>query len=124
MEVWIFGNPDLPEDALPITLLPRLRKRFPKHYFVLKDPLDEWEMPSRLVMIDTVKGLKSVRVFSSLDEFEATPRVSMHDYDLNTQLRFLDKLGKLPEFQIVGVPDHLSPDQALEQVAGELEKIA
>ena len=121
MEIWIFGNPDLPEDSLPIKLLPVLQKKYPQHKFILQDPLDEWRMPEGLVIIDTIKGLGEVEVFESLEQFEKTPNITMHDYDLLTNLAFLKKLGKLPKFKIFGLPPDLGLDEALNQLKLKLD---
>lgn len=116
-EVWVFGNPDLTEDAVPIQLLPRLRSDFPKHQFVHQDPLDEWDMPDRLYIIDTIQGINAVTIFTSIDAFQEAPHVTMHDFDLVTQLQFMQKLGKLPwELVIFGVPAGLSADAAYDQL--------
>ncbi|RJO59001.1 hypothetical protein C4546_04190 [Candidatus Parcubacteria bacterium] len=123
MEIWIFGNPDLPEDSLPIKLLPVLQRRFPQHQFLIKDPLDEWEMPKELLIIDTIKGLGKVEVFDSLGQFENSPRVTMHDYDLFSNLAFLQKLKKLPKFKIFGVPPEMDLNQALTELQLKLSAI-
>lgn len=123
MEVWVFGNPDLTEDATPIQLLPKLRATFPEHTFVHQDPLDEWHMPERLYIIDTVQGVDVVSVFTSLDAFQNAPHVTMHDFDLGTQLQFMKKLGKLPnELFMFGIPAHLPADVAFDQLAGLLRQ--
>lgn len=124
MEIWIFGNPDLPEDSLPIKLLPVLQKKFPQHKFIFKDPLDEWEMPKQLVIIDTIKGLKQIEVFESLEQFEKAPNITMHDYDLLTNLAFLKKLNKLPKFKILGIPPELGLDEALKQLQIKLAQVS
>jgi len=121
MEIWIFGNPDLPEDNLPIKLFPVLQKTYPQHKFILQDPLDEWQMPEGLFIIDTIKGLDKVEVFESLEQCEKTPNVTMHDYDLLTNLAFLKKLGKLPKFKIFGLPPDLGLDEALNQLKLKLD---
>lgn len=123
MEVWVFGNADLAEDSMPIELLPRLRKEFPRSTFIQQDPLDEWEMPQRLFIIDTVQGVELVSIFTSLDAFQNAPHVTMHDFDLGTQLQFMKKLGKLPkELFIFGIPPQLSRDDAFSQLAGLLRQ--
>ncbi|MFH0829237.1 MAG: hypothetical protein V1907_03600 [Candidatus Kerfeldbacteria bacterium] len=104
MTVYVFGNPDLPGDALPIRLLAGLRKSCPDIAFEVKDPNEEWETPERLVVIDAVVGIDTVQVFSDLATFERTPRVSVHDFDALTQLRLLQKLGRLKKVTIIGVP--------------------
>ncbi len=116
MKIWVFGNADLAEDALPIRMLPSLKKAFPKITFIIQDPLDEWDIPEKLLIIDTVKGLTRVERFGTLDAFSAAPRVTMHDFDLYTQLAMLKKLGKLPSTTIFGIPLDLNEDEAVRQL--------
>lgn len=123
MEIWVFGNPDLAEDALPIRILPELRRAVPEHTFIIKDPLDEWVIPRELYIIDTVKGISRVERFDTLDAFAAAPRVSMHDFDLHTQLAMLDKLGKLPRTVIFGVPPESTEEVAIIQLCEALRRL-
>ena len=115
-EVWLFGNPDLPLDSLPIRLAPRLAKELPQFSFKIQDPLDEWPTQERLIIIDTVMGLKEIKVFTALDDFGKTPLVTMHDFDLKTELEFRHKLGELPPFIIIGLPPALAENEALSQL--------
>lgn len=116
-EIWVFGNPDLTQDALPIQLLPRLQREFSAHTFTHQDPLDEWKMPDPLYLIDTVEGVGLVSVFTSLNAFQQAPHVTMHDFDLGTQLQFMKKLGKLPQqLFIFGIPSHLTAAVAYDQL--------
>lgn len=124
MEVWIFGNPDLPQDSLPVRLLPRLAKEYPNINFIIQDPLEEWPTKDELVIIDTVMGLEQVRIFTSLDDFGSTPLVSMHDFDLKIELAFRAKLGKLPPFVIIGLPPQLSETAACQQLKPVLAEYA
>lgn len=120
MTVFVFGNPDLPIDSLPLRLVPQLKKIFPQHEFLIKDPNEEWGVPERLIVIDTVKGIDQVKEFHGLDSFSSAPRVSMHDFDALTQLRFLQKLGKLKEVTIIGVSPDIHEQQALASVTALL----
>lgn len=108
MQVWVFGNADLKGDSVPLKLLPELKKRFPALEFVVKDPNENWEMPKKLIVIDTIAGIKDVTIFTSLGDFVRTPRVTMHDFDLGMKLAWLAKLKKLPPFVIIGVPAEVS----------------
>lgn len=123
MTIFIFGNPDLPMDALPLRLVPQLRAKFPQATFAIKDPNEEWDVPERLIVIDTVKGINEVKEFHGLDAFSSAPRVSMHDFDALTQLRFLQKLEKLKEVTIIGVPPEMDEQKALEDIVSLLKKI-
>jgi hypothetical protein len=122
--VYVFGNPDLPADSLPLELIPKLEKRFPKIRFEIKDPNEEWDVPEELIIIDTVVGIKKVVVFDDLATFVAAPRVTMHDFDALTNLRYLQKLGKLKTIKVIGVPPEMHPDEALASVVAELNKIS
>ncbi|MFA4936827.1 MAG: hypothetical protein WC575_00840 [Patescibacteria group bacterium] len=122
MEVWVFGNPDLAQDALPIKLLPELKKQFPKITFVVKDPNEEWLLPKKLYIIDTVQDLNQVKVFTSLDYFTKQPAITMHDFDLGTQLQFLKKLEQLPPLVIFGIPMNISTADVLRELLPKLRQ--
>ena len=120
MIIYVFGNPDLPQDSLPLRLLPQLRKRLPQHEFAVQDPHEEWSSPPELTVIDTVLGIAEPRVFGSLAEFEQAPRLTVHDFDALTNLRWLQKLGRLQGVRVLGLPPDLGPDRALTFLAEQL----
>lgn len=120
MTIYIFGNPDLAFDSLPLRILPKLKKRFPEIEFEALDPNEEFEVPEELVLLDTVFGIERARIFSGLQDFENSPRVSLHDFDLLSHLRYLRKLGKLRKIKIIGIPPTISEKEALEQVSAIL----
>ena len=103
-KIFVFGNLDLVMDSLPLKMLPELRKKFPQIEFVVQDPNEEWGVPENLVVLDTAVGIKEVMVFDDLEKFTPPPRVSMHDFDALTNLRYLKKLGKLKSVKIIAVP--------------------
>ena len=119
--IHVFGNPDITLDALPLRILERLRIRFPHIHFVTLDPNEEWEIPDPFVIIDTVVGSTEVHLFLSLDEFSASPIVSMHDFDALFNLRYLSKLGKLGTVRIIGVPPGMDDETALKEVSPLIE---
>jgi hypothetical protein len=123
MIVYVFGNPDLPADSLPLRILPELEKRLPHVQFVAKDPNEEWDVPEKLVVIDTVEGINEVTIFDDLTKFAAAPRVTMHDFDALTNLRYLQKLGKLKKVKIIGIPVVMPEEEAFHEVFALLEKI-
>lgn len=116
MVIFVFGNSDMPEDALPLKILPQLRERFPDIQFNAVDPNEEWDIPEEVVGIDTVMGIDAVQVFDNLERFVSAPRVTMHDFDALAQLRYLQKLGKIKKVAIIGVPPMISEDAALHDV--------
>ncbi len=122
MRVFVFGNEDLEMDSLPIRILPRLKKEFPSIDFEVKDPNEEWEISENkeLIIIDTAIGIKKVTIFDSLERFSKTPRVGMHDFDALTNLRFLQKLGKIEIIKIISLPLDIKESEAIKKVSAIL----
>ncbi len=119
-QVWLFGNPDFTPDALPLRLLPKLARRLPNFEFVVKDPNEEWTLPEKLIIIDTILNLKEVTPFTSLDDFQNAPRLTVHDFDLLTNLKWLAKLKKLPPFLIIGLPVKAQKQEATDKIVAIL----
>jgi Ni,Fe-hydrogenase maturation factor len=115
--IFIFGNPELEMDSLPLRILSELQKAFPSIDFEIKDPNEEWVVPEKLTIIDTAVGLKKVTVFDDLESFDTSPHLSMHDFDALANLRYLKKLGKLKKVTIIGVPPTLDESEAIKSVS-------
>lgn len=124
MTIYVFGNPDLPADSLPLKILPELIKRFPQLQFEIKDPNEEWDSPEALTVIDTIQGIKKVSVFNDLTKFAAAPHLTLHDFDALANLLYLQKLGKLKKIKIIGVPAEIRAGEALTSVSAELDEIS
>lgn len=120
MTIFVFGNPDLDFDSLPLKILPRLRERFSDIQFITVDPNEEWDMPEDVVVIDTVVGIEKVMMLDGLEKFVAAPRVTMHDFDALAQLRYLQKLGKIKKVTVIGIPPTISESKAFEEVSAML----
>jgi hypothetical protein len=123
LTIFIFGNPDLENDSLPLKICPALRQIFPDIIFEIKDPNEEWDVPEELMAIDTVIGPREVTVFDDLDAFTGAPQMTMHDFDALSNLRYLKKLGKLKKVKIIGVPPDMDEKKAIEAVSNILHKI-
>ena len=67
-----------------------------------------------MIIIDTVVGIDKPTVFENLENFSAPPRVSAHDFDAYTNLKYLQKLGKIKKIEIIGLPSMISKDVAIE----------
>jgi len=118
--VFIFGNQDFEPDALPLLILPGLRKKIPDIEFIALDPNEEWEGDVEIIAIDTVDGITNITVFDDLSAFVSAPRVTMHDFDALVNLQLLQKLGKIQKIKIIGLPPTMSPEKALERVSAVL----
>ncbi|MBT7338105.1 MAG: hypothetical protein HN802_00160 [Candidatus Jacksonbacteria bacterium] len=107
MKIFVFGNPDVKEDSLPVKLMPQLKKEFPNIEFLHLDPNEEWDIPEHFIAIDTVEGIDDIIVINSLDQLQNTSAVTMHDWDVGKNLKWLQKLGKIKKITIIGVPSQL-----------------
>lgn len=107
-KIYIFGNSLIQEDSLPLKLIEKLKKNFPKIEFVYADPNENFppKGEKELIIIDTVKGIKEPMILQ-LDDFESkknTP-ISPHDYDLLFHLLLLKKTKKINKVKVIGVPN-------------------
>jgi len=123
MKIFVFGNPDLQNDSLPFRLLPKLKRTFPDIDFIHLDPNEEFEIPSELVVIDTVEGIKKVEIIDNLSLIKKSPRTTLHDFDLGALLFFLKKLGKVSKIKIIGVPPDFDEKKALVQIKLIIKKL-
>jgi hypothetical protein len=115
-KIFVFGNGDLEMDSLPLRILPRLEEKFSEVKFEVKDPNEDWNVPEELIMIDTVVGIKDVTVFEDLEKFSGAPRVSMHDFDALTNLRLLQKIGKIKKVKVIGVPPEMGEEEVVDKI--------
>lgn len=117
MKIFVFGNPLLKEDSLPLKILPQLQKKFPQIKFISVDPNEDWlGKEKEPAILDVVKGIRKVSLFNSLKNFaEARRKITPHDYDLLMDLKFLKKLGKIKKVKIIGLPEKANLKQLLNQ---------
>lgn len=119
--ILVLGNPLEERDKAAISLLPKLREKFPKINFLHFDPTEELpeEINKELVIIDTVDGINKVTKFDETNHWSRSPRMTLHDYDLPVELGILKKLGKIRRAVIIGVP----ANKTEEKIFKDLEKI-
>lgn len=118
--VFVFGNPDVPGDSLPVRIAPALRRAFPDVRFEPKDPNEEWDVPEEMTVIDVVMGLREPQVFEDLDRFSAGPLISPHDFDAYANLMLLKKLKRLKRLRVIGLPPDMKEEDAVAAVSAAL----
>lgn len=123
--IHIFGNPDLPEDALPVHLLPRLQADFPDIRFQLSDP-EELDVPAEgedFTAIDTVDGLRDVREIG-VDEIAAQKaRSTTHDFDFASWLLLVRKLRPGLTVRLIGIPMGIDEKEAFERLIPLIKRL-
>jgi Ni,Fe-hydrogenase maturation factor len=111
MKIYVFGNPLVKEDSLPLKILPDLKKLFPQIKFQIVDPNENFPPKGEkdLIILDTVIGIKKPMILDPADfiKKKKTP-VSPHDYDLLFHLFLLKKTKKINEVLIIGVPQNFN----------------
>jgi hypothetical protein len=106
MKISIFGNSDLVDDNAAYKLIPQLKKQYPQAEILVEDPAGGLEPPAdgEWFIVDTCQGIDKLTEFDDLDQFADARRVSVHDYEVITELKLLKKLGKIKKLKIIAVP--------------------
>jgi Ni,Fe-hydrogenase maturation factor len=116
MNVYVFGNEHVAEDKRAIEVAGELQNIVEGVSFIFLGPNEDVPFADepRVVILDTVQGIRDVALVEGdeIDTWILSPRGSVHDFDLAFQLRYLEKLGKLGEVTVIGIPqegevDHL-----------------
>ncbi|MFH1257980.1 MAG: hypothetical protein ABIG96_03340 [Candidatus Micrarchaeota archaeon] len=116
-KILVFGNMLVPQDSVPLKILPQLRKEFPQIDFEEVDAVEQIEDCGReLVIIDSVQGIKKVEVITDIESLHLDRIISMHDFDLGITLKLLKKSGRLDSVLIFGVPQRYPKKKALEEL--------
>ena len=112
MTIYLFGNPDHPQDNLALLSASQLIKNYPQLSKVIDFRFikPNQDLPflnqEHVYIMDTIKGIKKITIIEdkNLNQLKLTHSSSVHDYDLSFQLKYLKKLGKIDKFTIVGLP--------------------
>lgn len=105
MKIFVFGNPLLEEDSLPLKLMPFLRQEFPGIEFIEFDPTGNLsEMGRNPVIIDSVQGIEKVIIIQDTGQIAEGKPCSLHDFDLGLNLKLLKKIGSIDSVLVFGVP--------------------
>ncbi len=108
MNVYVFGNEDVPEDRRAIEVAHNLQGSLEEVSFVSIRPNEDVPFVDErpVVILDTAQGIEQVTLIEGeeVDRLVLSPRGSVHDFDLAFQLRYLRKLDRLGEVVIVAVP--------------------
>lgn len=104
MKISVFGNADLKEDSAALKLIPYLKKKYPKAEIKIEDPGEGLRPADDWLIVDVCRGINKITEFDDLDRFAAARRISVHDYELATELKLLQKLGKIKRLRVLAVP--------------------
>lgn len=122
--IYLFGNPLVDRDSLPLKLLPQLKRSFPRIEFVVADPNEDLFQGEEIpVIIDTVVGIDEVTTLRLSNFASGGRRLSLHDYDLGTHLFLKKKLGEIEDAVILGLPMGEDRKRALEGLESRIRSL-
>lgn len=114
MRVYVFGNRDFEEDIVALDVAKKLAGKVKGIDFVAVNPNEDLPFTDELrpVIMDAMQGIDKVTLFDekSLDKLRVGRSITVHDFDLGFQLKYLKKLGKLKEFIIIALPQKKKQD--------------
>tara|TARA_Y100000310_G_scaffold338641_1_gene428850 strand:+ start:3217 stop:3612 length:396 start_codon:yes stop_codon:yes gene_type:complete len=127
-KILIFGNLLVKKDSLPLKILSKLKEQFPQIQFIEIDSTENLQQHGKdLKIIDTIENIEKVQTIkiSSLEDFKKlqTNKIyTMHDFDLGYNLKLLKKINLINTVEIIGIPQNLDEQQALNQTQLILRK--
>jgi Ni,Fe-hydrogenase maturation factor len=120
--IYVFGNPLVKEDSLPLRLIDKLKKEFPSLQFKEFDTVEDLELEKELNIIDTVKGINKVELIEDIDKIITDKIYSLHDFDLGYNLKLLKKMKMIDKVRIFGIPMKINEKEAFEQLCKVIRK--
>lgn len=108
MKVYVFGNKDFEGDIIAIHAADRLNNKVAGIEFVEVKPNEDLPFIGKdhVVLMDGVVGIKKVTIITEKDlgKLSLTKSITVHDFDLGFQIKYLKKIGKLKKITIIGLP--------------------
>jgi hypothetical protein len=114
---FVFGNPLVDEDSLPLRIVGKLREMFPSFEFKEFDTIEDLEPQREMNIIDTVKGIKNVELIEDVDKITTDKIYSMHDFDLGYNLKIWKKMKLVEKVKIFGIPSDMKDEDALSELS-------
>ncbi len=121
--IYVFGNPLVKEDSMPLKLIDKLRKEFPSLLFKEFDTVEDLDLEKELNIIDTVKGIKKVELIEDIDKIITDKIYSMHDFDLGYNLKLLKKMKMIDKVRIFGIPSNMKEKEAMKELCDVIKSI-
>ncbi|MFA5142157.1 MAG: hypothetical protein WC471_04270 [Candidatus Woesearchaeota archaeon] len=101
--VYCFGNEYISNDKLAKEIAGKLS--VPDVEFVLCDGIEDiFEVQGTIYIMDVVKNLREVTILHGMEYFKVNPSVSCHDFDLGYFLKLFQKMGRIGDVVVIGLP--------------------
>ena len=121
--VLCFGNEFVEMDKLPIILYRELRNKIPNVDLILCESLNEildYLNYERVFILDTVKGIKDISIIDDLEVLKERKIYTLHDFDLSLYLKLVNKIKKIKNLKIIGIPVGYDKEDAKEKIVNLL----
>jgi Ni,Fe-hydrogenase maturation factor len=122
MKLYVFGNPLVKEDSLPLGMIEELKKEFPEIEFLGYDEF-QLDTPRNINILDSAKGIDDVILIDDLDKIKLDRIQSLHDFDIAHELKLLKKLGRLDEIKILALPQGIKKEEAIGKLVPLIKSI-
>ena len=123
IKIFVAGNPLVEKDSLALKVAKELKQGFAEIEFEEIDSLSGIEIPKNLYILDVAEGIEKVLTITDLSKLQSSGIVSLHDFDLGTELLLYKKLGKLGKVTIIAIPLHYSLQKAIEETRDIIKSI-
>jgi Ni,Fe-hydrogenase maturation factor len=124
-KIFVFGNPLVKEDSIALLAAKELEKKFSNFEFEQIESLNDLpEIPKELVILDCAEGIEKIEILHDLKKLRGEKKVSLHDFDLATELLLLEKIGKLKgkKICVIAIPKKMPLKKAVNACAILLSK--
>jgi Ni,Fe-hydrogenase maturation factor len=117
MKVYVFGNEDNQQDKIAFEIASKIDHKGLNFIKVKPNQDLPFINEKKVIILDAVEGIDKVVEINNkdLDKLVMSKSSTVHDFDLGFQLKYLQKIGKLGEVTIIGIPMNTKIDQRLIQ---------
>ncbi|MBC8495298.1 hypothetical protein H8D36_04045 [archaeon] len=113
MRILVFGNPYLEYDSLAVEIANELKDE--ADFVICTSPEQIMEEKFDYIM-DAVEGIDEIKVFDNLKLLNPHRMFSLHDFDVTFFLGLMEKLGKIDQVKIIGIPIGYDKEKAKNKV--------
>jgi len=102
MKIHVFGSDYKGDDIAP-RVAADLKNIMDDEFIYSNDPTDLME-EDEFVVLDAVKDLQKVTIFTNVDNFADMSISSLHDFDLGFFLKLAHSMGMKKKITVIGLP--------------------
>jgi len=121
MKIHVFGS-DMEGDDIAPRIAEDLKNVMDDEFVYSNDPTDLME-EDNIIILDAVKDLTEVRIFTNVDDFADMRISSLHDFDLGFFLKLAEKMDMKKKITVIGLPMQGDYEDIKKQAMGALQDL-